>query len=96
MITSSLFHSLYIRSRLVDTPERNKLIAETYFKIASPRKTVAFCCNISHAENLKDAFINQGISCDVVHSKQDSDKRAAVLKSFRDGAIQVGNTMACA
>jgi type I restriction enzyme, R subunit len=46
--------------RVVDVPERNKLIADKYFEILGmrePLKTIVFAASIAHAKNLRYALI---------------------------------------
>jgi type I restriction enzyme, R subunit len=46
--------------RAVDVPERNKLIADTYFEILGTRepvKTIVFAASIAHAKNLRYSLI---------------------------------------
>ncbi|MBW4693866.1 MAG: DEAD/DEAH box helicase family protein [Lyngbya sp. HA4199-MV5] len=48
--------------RAVDVPQRNQLIAETYFEVVGkkePTKTIVFAASIAHAKNLRYALIEE-------------------------------------
>lgn len=50
---------------------------------------VAFCVTIRHAEKLKDAFLNAGVSATVVHSQMGKEERAAAMRDFEEGRCRV-------
>ncbi len=74
-------------ANLVDDPARNAFIAEKYLEHCSGRKAIAFACNIQHAQNLVDAFLEAGISAEWV-SGVDSN-RTEKLERFAKGEFQV-------
>jgi len=64
-----------------------KDIVDVYKKYALGLRTIIYCVNIQHAEELKKEFIEAGINCDSVHSKKaDTEK---VLKDFKDNKINL-------
>ncbi|MCC3862659.1 DEAD/DEAH box helicase [Pseudemcibacter aquimaris] len=56
---------------------------------AHDRPTVVFCSTISHAQNVSDAFNAHGVAAAAIHGELSSKSRAAILKAYGDGDIQV-------
>jgi DNA repair protein RadD len=56
---------------------------------ASDRSTVVFCSTIQHAQHLAEAFREEGISAEAVHSEMSDDDNATVLRRFDQGRIKV-------
>ena len=56
---------------------------------ASDRSTVVFCSTIQHAQHLAEAFREEGISAEAVHSEMSDDDNATVLRRFDQGKIKV-------
>ena len=73
----------------VDIEERNALCARSIQELARDRRTVAFCVTVRHAFHLAEALRVLGVRAGVVHGEMPSDKRAEVLKMFRDDQLQV-------
>lgn len=74
----------------VDTPARNNLIVDSWQKHASDRKrSVAFCVNVAHARNLRDAFRAAGIAAEMVEGGTPIEERQRIFAAFHDGQIQV-------
>ena len=49
-------------------------------KYANNKKTLAFACNIAHAEKLKNEFRAERISADCIHSKMSSEQIKKMFK----------------
>lgn len=73
----------------MDTPEITQLIIEAYQGHARNRRTVAFCVNVAHANNLADAFKRYGITAEAIHGGTPSDERADLLELFKNGSIEI-------
>jgi hypothetical protein len=73
----------------VDTPERNRLVAESYQKHASGRRAVAFCVDVRHSFNLADALNDAGIRAKAVWGAMDKDARRETLAAFSRGGLDV-------
>ena len=69
----------------VDTPERNKLVVDSYVKYGKGRQGLAFACETQHAIHLNQAFLEQGIRSAIVVSNKDvtEDKQEVVAKFKR-------------
>ena len=74
---------------LINSPERNALVAKSYQDLGEDRKAVAFCVSISHAEGIAAALRDIGISSQSLHSKLSNEERARVLAAHRSGDIKV-------
>lgn len=67
---------------------RNKLILDTYAEGRERYgKTIAFACNIDHAEHLARMFEQRGIGAGVVHHKVDDAR--AVIRAFEHGPLDI-------
>ena len=74
---------------LIDIPERNTLIADTYIKYGEGRRGVVFCVKVEHALNVAEAFRNKGIACEAVYGEMPSDLRQKVLKRYSNHELKV-------
>ena len=71
----------------VNTPERNRRVVKAWLDRGEGRQTVAFCAGIKHAQDLAQAFRDNGIAADAVWG--DDQERAAKLQAHRDSEITV-------
>jgi ATP-dependent helicase IRC3 len=77
-------------SRTINVPGRNGLIVESYQQYAGDRKkTIAFCADVKHAQDLASMFIQAGIPAAFIHGRMAIDERRRVLCQFEEGAIRV-------
>jgi superfamily II DNA or RNA helicase len=77
-------------SNLVDTKERNKLIVESYQKYCSDRQAIGFCVDVLHAIHLREAFIQSGISCEILVADENvCPDRKGVNSRFRGKETKV-------
>ena len=76
-------------SALIDTPQRNKLIVDTYLEYGEGRRGVAFCVKVDHALHLASKFRDSGISCEAVYGEMASDERQDVLSRFNNHELQI-------
>jgi len=53
------------------------------------RHVVVFCVTISHAERVRDAFLEAGFVSECVHSRMPMEDRERILADFNAGKIQV-------
>ena len=64
-----------------------KDLVSVYKKHCNDRKTMIFCVNVKHCEDVKKEFINAGIKCDTVHSKKSNNKE--ILESFDNQELEL-------
>lgn len=76
-------------ARAVDVPERNRLIVETYLRLAPGRRAVVFCVNVAHVQALAAAFKESGIASAPVWGAMSLEHRREALRRFRDGEVAV-------
>ena len=79
-------------SEAINTPHRNKFIAETYRKYASERKGVAFCCDVQHCLDLAAAFEEAQIPAKAIYGDMNSLDRRQALEDLRKGKIQIATS----
>lgn len=72
---------------LMSKSQVKKDIVDTYKKYAQGLKTIVYCVNVQHAEELKKEFLESGIICDSVHSKKKDTVKA--IQDFRDNKINL-------
>jgi DNA repair protein RadD len=53
------------------------------------RSIVIFCVSISHAKKLQQAFIDEGIVCESIHSEMPVRDRDEILNAFNRGEIRI-------
>jgi superfamily II DNA or RNA helicase len=70
-------------------PSRDRLIVETYRDHVPGRKTVAFCVNVRHGEELAERFRSEGIPARGVSGRMSRSDRSAYLDAFARGEIRV-------
>ena len=78
-------------SSLVDLPERNQLIVDSYEKYASGRQFIVFCVDTVHAVNVAEAFEQRGIHVGLLVSNKDicSDaQREQLTSDFKCNRLQ--------
>ena len=74
----------------VNTRERNRAIVESWQRHAADRKrTVAFCVDVAHATDLRDAFREAGIAAETVLGETPPEERARIFRAFHDGELPV-------
>ena len=77
-------------SNLVDCPARNKLIVESYQKYCDGRQAVGFCVDVKHCQNLKAAFDEAGIPCEILVADETvCPDRKGVNERVRAGVTKV-------
>eukprot|EP00887_Chlorella_sp_A99_P007398 scaffold2.g7398.t1 len=77
----------------VNTPKRNRLVAQAYQQKAAGRKAIVFCCDVQHALDMAEAFHEAGVSCASVHGSMRDDERAAVLGGLSSGQYQASRVV---
>lgn len=76
--------------KTVNTRERNRAIVESWQRHAADRKrTVAFCVDVAHATDLRDAFREAGIAAETVLGDTPPDERKRIFAAFHDGTLPV-------
>lgn len=70
-------------------PERNRILAETYFKYVKDKKTVVFCASVRHASEISELFKQIGIKCEAVSGSMKSAERSRILEQYENGDITV-------
>lgn len=76
-------------SVVIDTPERNALVADTYLEHGEGRRGVVFGVGVEHALNLAEAFRTRGVPCAAVYGAMSPEERHDVLRRYEDGKLRV-------
>lgn len=72
------------------TQERAQQVFEEWLNLGGPnRRTLAFCCSQTHADFMKDFFIQKKFHAASVHSGPSSDLRADALADLEGGALPI-------
>jgi len=64
-------------------------IIETWLKLGEGRPSIAFCCNVLHANFLTLEFRKVGINAEVMVGSTPKEERQRIFKGFEDGIIQI-------
>jgi superfamily II DNA or RNA helicase len=76
-------------SVLVNTPERNERVVESYVEHAIGRKALCFTAGVQHAHDLSHVFNTHGIAAMAISGKTSDNERKEILRAFSAGEIQV-------
>lgn len=82
----------FIESELdstVNTPERNRIVAEKYLELAKGQSALAFTVTIRHSEALARTLKDHGIPAHAVSGETPEKERRRVIDAFRAGEIKV-------
>jgi superfamily II DNA or RNA helicase len=74
---------------VINTANRNELIAQTFKEHAASRKAIVFTAGVAHAHDLAAAFREGGVSAVAVDGSMPLDERRRILKDFRQGKVRV-------
>lgn len=85
-ITNGDFNVEELDNMMINFERLDKIYNE-YMKIASKKKTIAFCSSIKQAEATCNYFKEKGVACECLHSK--SNNREQVLAALKNNLIQV-------
>lgn len=74
---------------LIDIPERNKLVADTYLEYGENRRGVVFAVKVEHALNLAAAFKERGVACEAVYGDMPTEQRQEILTRYANHELQI-------
>ena len=77
---------------LTATPERNRLIVDTWIQYAQGRRTVVFCASVWHAEEISKLFQQAGVPAAAVSG----DMKRSEREEFQDKFVQREILVLCA
>lgn len=72
-----------------NTTINNIMIVDKWKELASDRSTVVFCSTVQHAIDIRDAFRDAGVIAETLNGGTSKEERAAILKAFDRGDIQL-------
>lgn len=64
-------------------------IIKTWLKHGESRPTIAFCCNVLHANFLTLEFRKAGINAEVMVGTTPGEERKRIFREFKDGIVQI-------
>lgn len=70
-------------------PELVGDVVQTWLGRAADRRTVVFCCSISHSAAMTESFLRAGVAAEHVDANTPPHDREATFKRFSDGDTQV-------
>ena len=76
-------------SKIMGTAKIAGDIIETWLKLGEGRPTIAFCCNVLHANFLTVEFKKAGVNAEVMTGTTPKEERLRIFKGFEDGIIQI-------
>lgn len=85
-ITNGDFNIEELDNMMINFERLDKIFSE-WSKIASERKTIAFCSSIKQAEATCNYFKEKGVACACLHSK--SNNREETLAALKNGLLQI-------
>lgn len=85
-ITNGDFNVEELDNMMINFERLDKIFNE-WSKIATDKKTIAFCSSIKQAEATCNYFKNKGVACACLHSK--SKNRESTLAALKNGLLQI-------
>lgn len=76
-------------AKTVNTPERNRCLAEAWEREAKGRPTIAFAADVAHAAALAESLEAVGARTATVHASMGKDFRRDCLERFKAGKLDV-------
>jgi superfamily II DNA or RNA helicase len=77
-------------SKYMREPEMIQYIVQSYEKFASGRKTICFCVDVKHAQDVMGAFKSKGYSnVAYIDSSTKSKDREAIFENFQTGDLEI-------
>ncbi len=76
-------------AHVIDIPERNALVADTYLEYGEGRRGVVFGVKVEHAIHLAEAFRERGVACEAVYGEMPNDQRQDILRRYANHELQV-------
>ena len=74
---------------VIDIPERNALVADTYLEHGEGRRGVVFGVKVEHAMHLAEAFRERGIPCEAVYGEMPTEQRQDILNRYANHELQI-------
>lgn len=82
----------YVESQIAEIMGDSKVVGDiitTWLERGENEPTIAFCCNVSHANYLTVQFNRSGIKAEVMTADTPPDERAYIVKRFEDGITKI-------
>ncbi|MBI2543208.1 MAG: DEAD/DEAH box helicase [Candidatus Aenigmarchaeota archaeon] len=73
----------------INTVNRNRLIVESYLNYGEDRLALCFTANVKHAEDLAEAFRNNGVDSTSISGEMPYHERKSTLRKFHNQEIKV-------
>lgn len=90
-LTKVRFNSVQYNIRDLESkifvPERNQLIVDTFLEYVSTKRTVIFCANVKHAEQIAAMIRERGVPAQAVSGTMKASERREYLAKFQKGEI---------
>ena len=74
---------------VLNRPDINQQVVKHWQQLAGDRKTVVFCSNLDHVDDVCRAFEAAGVTVDSVDGSMNMTNRREVLDRFENGDLQV-------
>lgn len=82
----------YIESQVAEVMQGAKIvgnIVSNWLDNGENLPTIAFCCNVAHANELANNFEAVGVRAEVMHAKTPPDERQRMISRFEDGITKI-------
>ena len=76
-------------AEIMDQAPLNERVVEEWRKIAGERQTVVFAANVAHSKHVTEAFRTAGVAAAHIDGTMPDGERAAILRAFDRGELQV-------
>lgn len=83
----------FSRSVALSKPCNKHIVDNSLEKLEELRLTgthhqlIAVACSIDHAKEIRSMYIERGYNAEVIHSEQDTEKRAGIIRDLKNGTL---------
>lgn len=64
-------------------------VLKSWERLAKGKKTIAYCVSVKHAKETAEMFRNAGYPAEAIDGSMNPQKRAEIMKNFREGKILI-------
>lgn len=82
----------YVESQIAEIMGDSKVIGDiitTWLEKGENEPTIAFCCNVSHANYLTVQFNRSGVKTEVMTADTPPDERSQIVRRYEDGITKI-------
>jgi superfamily II DNA or RNA helicase len=76
-------------SEILNKVPINEEVVRKWKEVGENRRTIVFCSTVAHAQDVRDSFIQEGITCELITGDMGSRERSDVYRRLKSGGTRV-------